>query len=145
MVVVAIAAVLLLMAIPHFRSTMTKNRVRDASDRLQAHLRAARLRAMSAARTVEVALDATSNALVVRMDADGNGSIGPGETTTLSLSTAPSLTLQAAATWGAFRSGGGFTCTNGYWKVTVRSPGAASQYVYVFPAGHVQASEVPLD
>ncbi|MDA0578265.1 MAG: hypothetical protein O3B24_09220 [Verrucomicrobia bacterium] len=128
-----------------FRTRIPSYRIQDATDRLQAQLRASRVHATSHARQIGVSLNVTSRTLRTEIDMSGNGIIESNEAATVQLSDATSLGLACNATSGVFTAGGEFMTSGGYWRIVVSHAGAKPQYVYVFQSGHVQASEVTLD
>lgn len=144
-IVIGILAIVLATGTLFLRGMMPKARVQATTDRLQAHLRAARMHAVSSSRPVNVSLDLAAKQLTTRIDENGNGSIDASETSIVTLTKEPQVLLKANCTSGSFRPGGGFTCAGGYWKVTVGHAGTDSLYVYAFQAGQVQATEDPLD
>ena len=145
MIVIMILSILVLGASLFLRGFLPAARVRDTCDRLQAQLRGARMHAISTSRAVSVVLDTTARQLTTSVDENGNGTLESNEVATLSLATASPLTLTSTSTSGSFRPSGEFSTSNGLWKVIVAHAGAVTGYVYVFAAGHVQASEVPLE
>ncbi|MCE9615114.1 MAG: GspH/FimT family pseudopilin [Lentisphaerae bacterium] len=145
MIVVGILAIVVASSSMYMRGTMPRYRIRDAADRLQAQLRAARLHAISHVRTVSLTLDLANKRLRTDVDEDGDGTIASNETATIQLSSTAALSLTSSSTYGTFNPRGDFITSNGYWRVVISHAGATPQYVYVFQAGHVQASEVSLD
>lgn len=145
MIVVGILAIIVASASMYLRGMLPRSRVRDATDRLQAQLRAARLHAISHVRPVSLTLDVTNKFLLTEVDEDDNGTIASNETATVKLSSVSGVSITSTATSGVFTPRGDFTTPGGYWRVRISHAGTPPQYVYVFQAGHVQASEVTLD
>lgn len=144
LIAVGIIALVSLAATVGLRGQLDRYRLTDAVERLQAQLRSARTHAVSSSRIANVSLDTSLKQLQTQLDENGDGSIAADESSVVTLTRNSGILITANSGAGAFRPSGSFSCTTGYWRVTLRLA-PVQQYVYVFQGGQVQTSETPLD
>jgi Tfp pilus assembly protein FimT len=137
LVVIVVGAV----TVPNLVRRMPRMRRNAAVTRIEAELRAARVAAISEARTAFVQIDHTNATLTVSIDRDGSLTYDPGEVSTIEFADPGDLAVTLNAGMGSFTPRGMFSCAAGVWRISVGTPDWGERYLYVFQAGQVVVSD----